>query len=297
MIETLPDLSEFPQMPSYEAEWAPVYLEPIIKSGERLTIAVVARSGNDVSGCLAISEKALKCLYGEQASGMRRMMTVALEQAIEHARHSFDGEFRSSIQGVKLGRLRQGLGTNMRHILQQACSLSASLSSVHADLLEMEPEEDAITIEHNLSQLRSDIQAKVLDALPYTRSRFNIPLNQHLVEGARGNLFFAGNKVAANVARIKPSRQISRHVDGAKSRLWDLHQLKHKAHDMPQTHFTLLIWTPTSLDKYDAALVADYEEHLDDIQRQSQQDDIEPRVFYGAEEAAAELIRIERSAA
>lgn len=295
MIDTLPDLSRFPRIPDYEATWAPVYLEPIIKSGERITIAVVARSGSDVSGCLAISEKALKCLYGEQAGGMRRMMSVALEQALVHARHSFDGEFRSSIQGVKLGRLRQGLGTNMRHILQQACSLSASLSSVHADLLEVEPEEDAISVEHNLSQLRSDIQAQVLAALPYTRSRFNIPLNQHL-EGSRGNLFFAGKKVAANVARIKPSRQISRHVDGAKSRLWDLHHLKHKAHDMPQTHFTLLIWTPVSLDKYAAELVADYEEHLDDIQRQSRQDDIEPKIFYGAEEAAAELIRIESAA-
>ncbi|MCY1312810.1 hypothetical protein D9M69_663600 [compost metagenome] len=86
-------------------------------------------------------------------------------------------------------------------------------------------------------------------------------------------------------------------MDGAKSRLWDLHQLKNNAHDMPQARFTLLIWTPSSLERYAPELVKDYEEHLDDIQQQSQRDGIDPKIFYGAEEAAEELIRLERQAA
>ncbi|WP_339521777.1 hypothetical protein [Pseudomonas sp. EA_35y_Pfl2_R111] len=296
MIETLPDLSGFPPLPEFEAQWAPVYLEPIVQSGERLTIAVVARSGSEVTGCLTISEKALKCLYGESAHGMRQMMSLALERSIEYARGGFAGQFSAGMHGVQIGRIREGLGENMHHILQQACSLTASLSSIHADVLQDEPEEDAKAIEHTLARLRDDIQGRVLGILPSLRDRFNLPLNTHGVEGARGHVFFAGNKMAANIARMKPSQQISRHVDGAKSRLWDLHFIKSKMADAPQSKCTLFIWTPSSLDRFDRALINDYEQHLDDLQRQSKVDGIEPRVFYNPEEAAAAIIDYERAA-
>ena len=297
MIETLPDLSGFPPLPDFEAEWAPVYLEPIVQSGERLTIAVVARAGEQVAGCLTISEKALKCLYGTAAPGMRQMMNLALARAVEHAREGFAGQFSAGIHGVQVGHTRRGLGDNMKHILQQASSLTASLASIHADALQEEDiEEDAVVFERSLAQLREDIQRRVLGILPTLRERFNLPLHTQAFEGARGHLFFAGNKMAANIARMKPSQQISRHVDGAKSRLWDLHFLKHKMEGAPQTKCTLFIWTPASLDRYDRELVKDYEQNLDDLQRQSKEDGIEPRVFYSPEEAAAAIIDYERAA-
>lgn len=296
MIETLPDLSGFPTLPDFEAEWAPVYLEPIVQSGERLTIGIVARAGSQVSGCLTISEKALKCLYGDAAPGMRQMMSLALERSIEFAKAGFEGRFSAGMHGVEIGRVRHGLGENMQHILRQASSLSASLSSIHADELMEEVEEDARVIEQTLSRLRDDIQGRVLGILPRLRDRFNLPLDTQGAEGARGHVFFAGRKMAANIARMKPSQQISRHVDGAKSRLWDLHFIKNKMAGAPQSKCTLFIWTPSSLDRFDRELIKDYEQHLEDLQRQSISDGIEPRVFYNPEEAAAAIIDYERAA-
>lgn len=294
----LPDLSEFPSFPEYEADWAPVYLEPIVQSGERLTIAVVAASGDEVNGCLTISEKALKCLYGSSAVGMQRMMGLALSRALEFAEGGFEGQFSCGIHGVVIGKTRRRLGNNMTHILQQASSLTSSLSTVHASALMEEDEEsdDPVAYEANLGQLRSDIQDRVLGILPHLRDRFNLPLHTQAIHGARGSLFFAGNRMAASLAKIKPSKQISRHVDGAKSRLWDLHFVKHKVADAPQNKCTLFIWTPKELDRFDPSLIAEYEQSLEDLQRQSLEDGIEPHIFYGAEEAAAAIIDYERAA-
>lgn len=294
----LPDLSEFPSFPEYEADWAPVYLEPIVQSGERLTIAVVAKSDDQVNGCLTISEKALKCLYGESAVGMHRMMTLALQRALEYAESGFDGSFAGGMHGLSVGKRRKGLGMNMAHILRQASSLTSSLSSVHSEALldEDDVDDDPIAYELNLGQLRADIQERVLGILPRLRDRFNLPLHTQALQGARGNLFFAGNRMAASLAKIKPSKQISRHVDGAKSRLWDLHFVKHKVVDAPQNKCTLFIWTPKDLNRFDPGLITEYEQNLEDLQRQSIEDGIEPHVFYGAEEAAAAIIDYERAA-
>ena len=293
----LPDLSEFPAFPDYEADWAPVYMEPIVQSGERLTIAVVARSSTEVAGCLTISDKALRCLYGDAAVGMRRMMGMALDRAIEYARDGFEGQFSAGIHGVHVGKKRLGLGSSMKHILAQASSLTASLSSVHsASIMEDEVDEGPVAYERDLKQLRSDIQDRVLGILPTLRNRFNLPLHTQAMHGSRGSLFFAGNKMAASLAKIKPSAQISRHVDGAKSRLWDLHFVKNKLEGSPQSKCTLFIWTPKSLDGFDRALIADYEQSLEDVQRQSIGSNIEPFVFYGAEEAAAAIVDFERAA-
>ena len=294
----LPDISEFPSFPEYEAEWAPVYLEPIVQSGERLTIAVVAKSGSEVNGCLTISDKALKCLYGDSAVGMHRMMSLALQKALEYAESGFEGSFAGGMHGLSVGRRRMGLGNNMAHILQQASSLTSSLSSVHSSAMldEEEAEDDPIAYELNLGQLRADIQDRVLGILPRLRDRFNLPLHTQAMDGARGSLFFAGNRMAASLAKIKPSKQISRHVDGAKSRLWDLHFVKHKVADAPQSKCTLFIWTPKELGRFDPALIGEYEQSLEDLQRQSLEDGIEPHIFYGAEEAATAIIDYERAA-
>ncbi|WP_122414443.1 hypothetical protein [Pseudomonas viridiflava] len=294
----LPDLSDFPSFPEYEAEWAPIYLEPIVQSGERLTIAVVASSGDEVNGCLTISEKALKCLYGPSAAGMQRMMTMALSRALDYAKSGFTGTFSCGIHGVAIGKVRRGLGENMSHILQQASSLSSSLSAVHSDALleEDDDSDDPVAYELNLGQLRSDIQDRVLGILPRLKDRFNLPLHTQAIQGSRGSLFFAGNRMAASLAKIKPSKQISRHVDGAKSRLWDLHFVKYKVEEAPQNKCTLFIWTPKDLDRFDPALISEYEQSLEDLQRQSLEDGIEPHVFYGAEEAAAAIIDYERAA-
>lgn len=294
----LPDLSDFPSFPEYEADWAPVYLEPIVQSGERLTIAVVARSGDQVSGCLTISDKALKCLYGESAPGMHRMMDLALQRALGYAESGFEGAFSGGMHGLSVGRVRRGLGRNMTHILQQASSLTSSLSSVHSGqmLEEDDIDEDPTAYELNLGQLRADIQDRVLGILPRLRDRFNIPLHTQALNGARGSLFFAGNRMAASLAKIKPSKQISRHVDGAKSRLWDLHFVKHKVAEAPQSKCTLFIWTPKELGRFDPGLITEYEQSLEDLQRQSIEDGIEPHIFYGAEEAAEAIIDYERAA-
>ncbi len=39
--------SIFPELPTYKGVWHPIYLEPIVGSGERVTVAVVAIAGRD----------------------------------------------------------------------------------------------------------------------------------------------------------------------------------------------------------------------------------------------------------
>ena len=72
----------FPKAPSYKGFWHAIYLEPIVGSGERVTIAVAA-IGEDKSFKViqAIRTELLDCLYGMQAKNIQNMINWLIESA------------------------------------------------------------------------------------------------------------------------------------------------------------------------------------------------------------------------
>lgn len=118
-------LAQLPAMPSHEGTWQSIYMEPIMCSGERIAVAVIAfdRAGCDVLKVLSSSR--LADLFGPQAGAMSNMIDLVAGAALRHgAGGSMDG-FQSPLSGVTLGAPREAAGDDRADILQQAASLSS----------------------------------------------------------------------------------------------------------------------------------------------------------------------------
>ncbi|KPG94597.1 hypothetical protein ABFV57_10130 [Pseudomonas neuropathica] len=241
MKEQAMDFSGFPDLPTYEADWAAIYMEPIVQSGERLTIGVVASDGTYADGQLAISEKALQCLYGESAAGMKAMMEMALKRALGFAQAGFHGEFSSGMHGVSLGKKRRALGDDLEDIILQGISLTSSLSDLHAD-------EDARE-GHERSAYWRRFQVAMKKFNPLLSSNFGRSVEVSIL-GSSISLpcDYFSTRFAVNICGLQPGYRLSQLFDAASSRISRLEQIKNHdgliAHDHKAS---LLLVTPTEL--------------------------------------------------
>lgn len=70
-------LNTAPRTPAVTGEWASVYLEPMIGSGERLTIAVAAKcSDKYVDVRPAIRQEIIEVMYGHRSQAFNSMVDV-----------------------------------------------------------------------------------------------------------------------------------------------------------------------------------------------------------------------------
>lgn len=235
------DFTGFPDLPSYQADWAAVYMEPIVQSGERLTIGVVATDGKEVAGQLAISEKAMECLYGEAAPGMRAMMDLALQRALEFARSGFSGTFSSGIHGVSISKRREGIGEDIDDIILQGVSLTSSLCDLHAD--------DAALNGYDRTSYWQRMRVAMARVNPTLTKNFGRPVPV-TIKGSNISLHcdYFSSKLAVNICGILPGARQSNLFDIASSRITRLEQLKRHdsliGHDQ---HASLLLVTPSEL--------------------------------------------------
>jgi hypothetical protein len=249
---SLADFSDFPALPSYEAQWAAVYMEPIVQSGERLTIAVVAFDGNQVGGQLAISRKALECLYGESAGGLETMMNLALERAMRFASGGFRGEFSSGMHGVSLGKKRVAIGDDLQDVINQGISLTSSLSAIHAG--------DEGRAEHDRTMYWKRFQKAMEKVNPALVEHFGRSVDVK-VKGAVISLpcDYFSSRIAANICSISAGYRQSNLFDVASSRILRLEQLKE--HDGLVEHHQ----QPTMM------LVVPTDQHIQDLKPANQQ--------------------------
>lgn len=211
------DLEDLKGFPSFEARWAPVYLEPIVQSGERLTIGVVGRANNEVEGRLTVTDQALRCLYGEAAPGIRNLIELALKRALKYAERDFDPEFRSGIHGVVLGHARSGFGDNLIDVIEQGIALTSSLSTVH-------PEE-------NRSHDRTSYWVRIQKAMQRVDSEL-VPHFGHQIDiRVRGSSIqlpcdYFSSRLAINICSLSADARLNQNFDTAMSKAFRLEQLK-----------------------------------------------------------------------
>ena len=120
-------LDQFPPLPEHEAVWRAVYMEPIMCSGERITVAVIAMDRDGCEVTKTISETRLRALFGAQAAGMAKMIDLVADSVLRHGLAGSLENFKSPLSGVYLGEPRDGLGESRQDVLQQAASLTSCL--------------------------------------------------------------------------------------------------------------------------------------------------------------------------
>lgn len=287
-----PEYNGIPEFPTCEAQWAPVYLEPVVESGERITIGVVASANGEVAGNLTITDKAILCLYGEAAGGMKATMELALKKAMLYAKSGFIKGFSSGVHGVILGEAREGIGYDLQDILCQGADLCASLSHIHAD--------DAKS-----SHDRSSYWKRVQKAMERVDSSLTPHFNRMVDVTIRGSSLslqcdYFSSRIAVNVCSISPNYRLGSLFETATSKVFRLEQLKdHDALISHQHRAAMILVIPyaSGVESSKPAARKSYNDRILMLQDMAEKKDFDLVTVNSAFEGAKEIQRLERAAA
>lgn len=229
-MDTFPSLEAlgFPARRSHHyADWAPIYLELMVGSGERICIGVVAADANDVIVSKVSGVERLACVYGEQIDGL----VFASELAIRATRvkvaqdgiHSLP-TWMGVMDGLVIGPIRKGAGTSLDDVAQSGLLQSASLHFSPEQQIRDVEEDVPSSFDSSCARLENLIRDTVVAARPDLLPAFGrvIRTSEHARPTKIG---FVGRRLAANFSILIPGR-VKSHVDLAKAKLWDLTQLR-----------------------------------------------------------------------
>jgi len=282
--------SKLPEMPNFVGQWAPVYLEPMMASGEKLTIAVAALGCDGTSLVrMALHSDKVHALYGEKAESFINIIQTIVTslQFHLHTKQTFE-EWSPPFGGVTLGNVRDGMSSGLLGLLRQAVSMTASLSA-----LDLGEDSSLVKEEKNdrwPNLVRDEVLLAHSELSPYFKQTFSTSSRSKACK-----IFFLSPNIAINTGRLVPGAGISYNFDVNKSRILDLLTVKeNEGYIAPRVAHELVVYRPTkddpsfnksqmkSLDEYVYALVDAGDKH-----------DIRVTTVNSPEQAAKRLCKLE----
>jgi hypothetical protein len=225
----IPDPFEQIQFPirrsNRKASWLPVYIEPVVGSGERLCIGVVVADSHEHVVVPVPALDRLACIYGDAAASLSNGAALAM-MALRH-RLSTEGtaslaSLRVPLEGIFTGPVRTGAGESLEDIARTCLTQSASL--VERAVEEEDSVEAAERTALSTRRLERLVQETVVSTRPDLANAFNKPFR--ITREARPmRVGFVGRRLAANFGLLVPG-PLATLVNNAKAKLWDLEQLR-----------------------------------------------------------------------
>lgn len=235
--------ARFPPVGDRATSWAPVYLEPMAGSGERLTALVVAR---DLGGRWhveqAIREQAFRCMYGDRGDQFLGVVLLVQESLQDHLAMGGEiSDWEAPITSCYLGPLRQAIGESVEQVVARATRLVASLASDSAVGPEVaeKREDDAPAAERWTREVRHAVVER--------RQAFDARFNGEVTirTGASPTkIGYLGENIAANFDALVPGSNLTNRRHRSKSRLIDLQILKDIDRLILRNSYELLLWVP-----------------------------------------------------
>ena len=165
----------FPELPQYEAKVVPIYWEPMMGSGERVTAIIGAVGGDgEVEAIPVIKPSVLGIMFPGQKRNARNMLTWVASSLKRHlmSRKGFRS-WECPITGFSVGKPLSSIGDNLADTINQAkmlyCSLSAAASSDSSD------EEKLLFSQHDTDSIRTAVISTVRSSLGVDAERFIVP--------------------------------------------------------------------------------------------------------------------------
>lgn len=236
----------FPPAPATAGEWAPIYLEPIVGSGERLTVLVASRvESGEFSLLRTLDAQRAKCMYGDYAAAVTGLIDLIFESL---QRTLADGlrlqDWSPPVQdAVKLGPISVALGDTATEIAQTGAMLTASLS-VNVPLALSEESESAREDDGD------DWERQIREGTVLLRQQFaprfakKVPLRRGAPNTRIGYL---GDRLAAQFGRLIPGRNLTNSRNRAKAYVTDLQILRDRDGEMiggVRPYYELMLWIP-----------------------------------------------------
>lgn len=182
----------FPQNPPVVAEWQPIFLEPIINSGEKITVLILIKDNqNKFTVNRVVDESVLRFLYGKSFNQIAGLIEY-LEKTI-----TGPSDWDVPFDGVHPGPWRTATDFSHEGILQQALAQSSSLS---VKMSNMENMESRISIKDN-NKWFHDVKNLVTKSKPFLMGSFN--RNITIAKNIAYEYSFAHNDFVANLLDFK----------------------------------------------------------------------------------------------
>lgn len=205
----------------YLGRWAPIFLEPIVGSGERLVFAIAAR-GQDGRSIVSrvIRPEVIKIFYGRKAKPLGEMLTT-IEAAVLQALEQGAESPVMPVDGFLLGPYRNARGRTLEDLVEQGRMMCASLGAVSVEAQHAaDAEEDLMQTTHWAERVQKHVLERSSDLAPFfgrtvIRKGSSIP----------SRFGFYNDYYVANfgvVRRANPAGSLY-HL---KPRLWDLQNAK-----------------------------------------------------------------------
>ena len=214
--------TQFPQIPNFKGEWRAIQLEPIIGSGERITVAIsVLGQNGEHKAIQAIRPELLECLYGNKSKDMMKLIELIIQSVSSQSDNL--QEWKPPFEGLILSKAHHTSSKDIYGILRQAIQLSSSLSklSLAAEHYEENISEQVKTAE---SRRSASIENEVITKNKKLRTFFNVSAkigNSQI----KTRFNFLTDNYASNFAVFNP-HSASQSTTIIKSKLVDLERLE-----------------------------------------------------------------------
>ena len=292
-------LKAVPAAPSFQGSWASVYLEPMMASGERLTVAVAAIGKNgECRVSPAIRPHVIDAMFGAQAAGMAKMIGLICSSLQHHLqyRSSFDG-WISPMSGVSLGRVRETSSADLVGLLRQAVSMTASLAAL--DFSDAESEIDEVEGVDVGSGSNRDPWPKLFESAVVQRdARLSGYFNRtfEVSEKARpAKIFYLSERAAINTGKLIPGAALSGMFERNKARLLDLLVVRDRDDKLfPRAHFELVVFRPAFDDPtYSERQIDSLRRSIEALEEAGDKHELRVQAVQSPEEATDRLLQSE----
>ncbi|SDC08823.1 hypothetical protein [Acinetobacter boissieri] len=202
------DSLDFPTTPSFKASWKAIYFEPVLYSGERITILIAVRDAknNKIIYFNALHDTVIDKLYGSKALSFRNLVKYTKEFLERN-----NGELDGCIGGVYEGKWYNATSSDLSGVAQQGLRKTASLSTLAIHELLQEPVDEEKTLN---MQWTDRVKGEFLKANPSYIDAFNQTLSIKHVKIKCG---FYTREYSAKFNVCMP-----RNINALKSSLFDL---------------------------------------------------------------------------
>lgn len=214
--------TQFPQIPNFKGEWRAIQLEPIIGSGERITVAIsVLGQNGEHKAIQAIRPELLECLYGNKSKEMMKLIQLIIESVSNQTDNLQD--WKPPFEGLTLSKAHHTSSKDIYGILRQAIQLSSSLSKLS---LAAEHHEENISEQVKKAESRwsASIENEVITKNNNLRAFFNVSAKIGNSE-IKTRFNFLTDNYASNFAVFNP-HSASQSTTVIKSKLIDLERLE-----------------------------------------------------------------------
>lgn len=120
---------QMPALPNYKAVYRVIYFEPILLSGERLTIGVMVQHDTEHKVVQTINSQTLKCMYGDKFTQVRTLISLAINNAEAYLKQGKEiADWVPMMGGIHATEAKKTFSSNgMKGVLFQVINSFSSL--------------------------------------------------------------------------------------------------------------------------------------------------------------------------